>query len=107
MRVLIADDSLLSRRLLEGTLRSWGYEVVAAADGSEAWDMLSGDNPPPLAVLDWMMPGFTGPELCRKVRARAAEPYTYILLLTSRTEKDDVVEGMDSGADDYITKPFD
>jgi two-component system, cell cycle response regulator len=107
MRVLIADDSLLSRRLLEVTLRSWGYEVIAASDGAEAWEILSGDNPPPLAVLDWMMPGFTGPELCRKVRDRAAEPYTYILLLTSRTEKDDVVEGMDSGADDYITKPFD
>ena len=106
MRVLIADDSLLSRRLLEGTLRGWGYDVVAAEDGTEAWDILSGDNPPPLAVLDWMMPGLTGTDLCKKVRDRAAEPYTYILLLTSRTEKDDVVEGMDSGADDYITKPF-
>ncbi|HYP09143.1 MAG TPA: diguanylate cyclase [Bryobacteraceae bacterium] len=107
MRVLIADDSLLSRRLLEGTLRGWGYDVVVAADGNEAWKILSADNPPSLAVLDWMMPGVTGPELCRLVRKRAAEPYTYILLLTSRNEKDDVVEGMDSGADDYITKPFD
>src|SRR5215203_978663 len=107
MRVLIADDSLLSRRLLEGTLRSWGYDVVAAADGEEAWNILSSDTPPSLAVLDWMMPGITGPELCRLVRERGAEPYTYILLLTSRNEKDDVVEGMDSGADDYITKPFD
>ncbi len=107
MRVLIADDSLLSRRLLEGTLRSWGYDVVVAADGTEAWNILSSETPPSLAVLDWMMPGVTGPELCRLVRQRGAEPYTYILLLTSRNEKDDVVEGMDSGADDYITKPFD
>jgi DNA-binding response OmpR family regulator len=107
MRVLIADDSLLSRRLLEGTLRGWGYDVIVAADGTEAWSVLSSKNPPSLAVLDWMMPGMTGPELCRLVRQRASEPYTYILLLTSRNEKDDVIEGMDSGADDYITKPFD
>jgi len=107
MRVLIADDSLLSRRLLEETLRGWGYDIQVAQDGVEAWKILSGDDPPTLAVLDWMMPGHTGPELCRLVRQRAAEPYTYILLLTSRNEKDDVVEGMDSGADDYITKPFD
>ena len=107
MRVLIADDSLLSRRLLEETLQGWGYEVLVAADGHEAWKILGSDETPALAVLDWMMPGYTGPELCRLVRERAAEPYTYILLLTSRTEKDDVVEGMDSGADDYITKPFD
>jgi diguanylate cyclase (GGDEF)-like protein len=107
MRILIADDSLLSRRLLEETLGGWGYEVVVAADGAEAWRILSGANPPPLAVLDWMMPGYTGPEVCKLVRQRAAEPYTYILLLTSRNEKDDVIEGMDSGADDYVTKPFD
>jgi diguanylate cyclase (GGDEF)-like protein len=107
MRVLIADDSLLSRRLLEETLRGWGYDVVVAADGEEAWRILSSEHAPSLAVLDWMMPGRTGPELCQLVRQRAAEPYTYILLLTSRNEKDDVVEGMDSGADDYITKPFD
>jgi diguanylate cyclase (GGDEF)-like protein len=107
MRVLIADDSLLSRRLLEQTLRAWGYEVLVASDGTEAWKILASDEAPALAVLDWMMPGHTGPELCALVRQRAAEPYTYILLLTSRNEKDDIVEGMDSGADDYITKPFD
>jgi two-component system, cell cycle response regulator len=106
-RVLIADDSLLSRRLLEETLRGWNYDVVVASDGTNAWKALSGDSAPTLAILDWMMPGYTGPELCRLVRQRAAEPYTYILLLTSRNEKNDVVEGMDSGADDYITKPFD
>lgn len=107
MRVLIADDSLLSRRLLEETLRSWSYDVVVACDGSEAWRILEASDAPSLAILDWMMPGHTGPELCQLVRKKAREPYTYILLLTSRNDKEDVVTGMDSGADDYITKPFD
>lgn len=107
MRILIADDSLLSRRLLEDTLSKWGYEVVAARDGSQAREILSGPDSPPLAILDWMMPGHTGPELCDLVRRAGAEPYTYILLLTSRNEKQDLVTGMEAGADDYITKPFD
>jgi diguanylate cyclase (GGDEF)-like protein len=107
MRVLIADDSLISRRLLEQTLRSWKYEVISASDGTEAWHVLSSENPPALAILDWMMPGLTGPEICRLVRAKSGEPYTYVLLLTSRNDKADVVEGLDSGADDYVTKPFD
>jgi two-component system, cell cycle response regulator len=107
MRILIADDSLVSRHLLEATLRNWGYEVVVACDGTEAWKILQGDNAPSVAILDWMMPGRTGPEVCRAVRQKAMEPYTYILLLTSRSLKEDVVAGMDSGADDYLTKPFD
>ena len=107
MRVLIADDSLLSRRLLEQTLRTWGYEPVIACDGCQAWEILKSPESPSLAILDWMMPGFSGPELCRMVRQEGREPYTYVLLLTSRNEKEDVVAGMDSGADDYITKPFD
>jgi diguanylate cyclase (GGDEF)-like protein len=107
MRVLIADDSLISRRLLEQTLRSWNYDVISASDGSEAWAILNGTTPPALAILDWMMPGLTGPEICRMVRSKGGEPYTYVLLLTSRNDKADVVEGLDSGADDYITKPFD
>ena len=107
MRVLIADDSLVSRHLLEATLKNWGYEVSVACDGTEAWSVLQRDDAPALAILDWMMPGLTGPEVCRLVRQRAREPYTYILLLTSKSLKEDVVAGMDSGADDYITKPFD
>jgi diguanylate cyclase (GGDEF)-like protein len=107
MTILIADDDAVSRRVLEQTLKSWGYGVTAAADGAEAWRILSGSDAPCLAILDWMMPGYTGPELCRMVRQRAREPYTYILLLTSRSERGDIVEGMDSGADDYVTKPFD
>jgi diguanylate cyclase (GGDEF)-like protein len=107
MRILIADDSLVSRHLLEAAVRSWGYNVVVACDGTEAWKILEREDCPPLAILDWMMPGLTGPEVCRLVRQKAQEPYTYILLLTSRSLKEDVVEGMDSGADDYLTKPFD
>ena len=107
MRILIADDSLVSRHLLEATLRNWGYEVVVACDGTEAWKILQGTDGPSIAILDWMMPGQTGPEVCRMVRQKAIEPYTYILLLTSRSLKEDVVAGMDSGADDYLTKPFD
>ncbi|HYP12573.1 MAG TPA: response regulator transcription factor, partial [Bryobacteraceae bacterium] len=107
MRVLIADDSLLSRRLLEETLKGWGYDVTVARDGSDAWSILSGETPPAVAILDWMMPGYTGPELCRMIRAQAREPYIYILLLTSKGEREDMVEGMDAGADDYVIKPFD
>jgi diguanylate cyclase (GGDEF)-like protein len=107
IRILIADDSLVSRHLLEATLKNWGYEVVVACDGTEAWSVLQRDDAPALAILDWMMPGLTGPEVCRLVRQKARESYTYILLLTSKSLKEDVVAGMDSGADDYITKPFD
>ena len=107
MRVLIADDSLVSRHLLEATLKGWGYDVAVACDGAEAWRILEQEDAPSLAILDWMMPGFTGPEVCRLVRQKSKEPYTYILLLTSKSLKEDVVEGMDSGADDYLTKPFD
>lgn len=107
VQILIADDSLVSRHLLDATLRKWGYEVVVACDGAEAWDILQRDNAPPLAILDWMMPGMTGPEVCNLVRQQAREPYTYILLLTSKSLKEDLIEGMESGADDYIIKPFD
>jgi two-component system cell cycle response regulator len=112
MRILIADDSIVSRHLLDATLRKWGYEVVAASDGVEAWNILQADDAPSLAILDWVMPGMTGPEVCQKVREHAKvskEPdtYTYILLLTSKSLKEDLIEGMESGADDYVTKPFD
>ena len=107
MKILIADDSVISRHLLDATLRKWGYEVAIACDGEEAWHILQQDDAPPIAILDWMMPGLTGTEVCRLVRQRAREPYTYILLLTSKALKEDLVEGMDAGADDYIVKPFD
>jgi two-component system cell cycle response regulator len=110
MRLLIADDSIVSRHLLEATLRKWGYEVAVACDGLEAWEILQGENPPRLAILDWVMPGLTGPEVCKRVResSRGKEAnYTYILLLTSKSQREDLIEGMESGADDYLTKPFD
>jgi two-component system, cell cycle response regulator len=111
MRILIADDSIVSRHLLDATLRKWGYEVVMACDGNEAWRLLQSDDAPNIAILDWVMPGMTGPEVCRRVRAHAKgkdkDIYTYILLLTSKSQREDLIEGMESGADDYLTKPFD
>jgi two-component system cell cycle response regulator len=107
VKILIADDSIVSRHLLEATLRKWGYDVVVACDGSEAFELLQQPDAPALAILDWMMPGLTGPEVCKQIRQRAREPYTYTLLLTSKSQKEDLIEGMEAGADDYITKPFD
>lgn len=107
MRVLVADDSPIARRLLEAALKQWDYEVVSASDGLEAWEILRRDDAPRLAILDWMMPGLSGPELCRRVRQLNSQRYTYILLVTSRAEKQDLIEGLEAGADDYITKPFD
>ena len=107
MKILIADDSIVSRHLLEATLRKWGYEVMVACDGAEALQILERENAPSLIILDWMMPGMTGLEVCQRIRERGSEPYIYILLLTSKSQKEDLIEGMDAGADDYITKPFD
>jgi two-component system, cell cycle response regulator len=107
MKVLIADDSATSRVMLRSALTRWGYDVVMAENGKEALDILAKDDPPPMAVLDWVMPELTGPEVCRKVRETLREPYTYILLLTSKNTKGETVEGLEAGADDYIVKPFD
>jgi diguanylate cyclase (GGDEF)-like protein len=105
--ILIAEDDPVSRRVLEAFLVKWGYQVVTATDGLDALKVLEADNAPPLAVLDWMMPGLEGPQVCQRVRARPDRPYTYILLLTARSRKDDLLQGLESGADDYLTKPFD
>src|SRR3989454_12151908 len=109
MRILIADDSIVSRHVLDATLRKWGYEVVVACDGVEAWNVLQGADSPKLAILDWVMPGLTGLDVCRNVREHGKDKdiYTYILLLTSKSLREDLIEGMESGADDYLTKPFD
>ena len=106
MRILIADDEPMSRRMLQSLLAKWGYEVVAAEDGDAAWEMLKSPDAPRMALLDWMMPGQNGVDLCRTLRKLRPEPYTYILLLTAKDAKDSVVEGLESGADDYLTKPF-
>jgi two-component system cell cycle response regulator len=110
MRILIADDSIVSRHLLDATLRKWGYEVVIASDGMEAWNALKAADSPRIAILDWMMPGLTGPEVCKRVRENSQgsdAPYTYMLLLSSKSQREDLIEGLESGADDYLTKPFD
>jgi diguanylate cyclase (GGDEF)-like protein len=104
--ILLAEDSAVIQTVLRTMLSQWGYKVLQASDGLDAWRMLQSEDAPRLAVLDWMMPGIDGPELCRRLRAAAREPYTYVLLLTSRAESADIVEGLDAGADDYLTKPF-
>jgi DNA-binding response OmpR family regulator len=104
--VLIADDDPVSRRLLESLLEKWGFAVVAARDGEGAWEALKADPPPRLVVLDWLMPGLDGVEVCRRLRARERSP-SYVILVTSRTGKEDIVEGLEAGANDYVTKPFD
>lgn len=106
MKVLIAEDDVVSRRLLEATLIRWGYEVIVTRDGSEAWQALQQSDPPPLAILDWMMPGLDGVEVCRLIRQRGHEPYIYLILLTTKSLKENIIEGLDAGADDYLTKPF-
>jgi diguanylate cyclase (GGDEF)-like protein len=106
MRVLIADDDPVSRRLLDHLLRKWDYEVIAARNGVDAWEVLQADHAPRIALLDWMMPGLDGLEICRRVRARSAKPYVYIMLLTANDKVGNLVEGLESGADDYLTKPF-
>jgi CheY-like chemotaxis protein len=107
MRVLIAEDDPISRRLLEATLIRWGHQPVVTADGTEAWAALDRPDAPRLAVLDWMMPGLDGIEVCRRVRARVAPIAPYLILLTAKGSPEDIVTGLESGADDYLTKPFD
>lgn len=107
MKVLVADDEALSCRKLERLLETWGYEVVVAHDGVEALKLLLAPDPPVLAVLDWMMPGLTGPEVIREVRRNVQEPYIFTILLTARSQRADLILGLDSGADDYVAKPFD
>jgi two-component system, cell cycle response regulator len=106
-KILIAEDDPVSRRLLEAFLSKWGYQVVTASDGLDALRILDGENAPSLAVLDWMMPGMEGPQVCQRIRAHSDRPYVYVLLLTARNQQDDILRGLESGADDYLTKPFD
>jgi len=106
-RILIAEDELTFRHMLKTFLAKWGYQVVVASDGSEAWKVLQSEDRPRLALLDWMMPNMDGVEICRAIRQSKPEPFIYLLLLTSRDQKQDVVEGIEAGADDYLIKPFD
>jgi diguanylate cyclase (GGDEF)-like protein len=106
MRVLAAEDNPVFQSMLRTLLRKWGYEAIIAHDGDEAWRILEAPDPPRLAVLDWMMPGMDGVQVCQRLRTTRRDTYTYVLLLTARTESEDLVAGMDAGADDYLTKPF-
>jgi putative two-component system response regulator len=107
MKILIADDNHFYRCALKATLTEWGYEVVAVADGQAAWNALQGDQAPRIAILDWMMPSIDGLEVCRQLRAIPRHEPTYVIILTSREGKSNAVAALESGADDYITKPFD
>jgi diguanylate cyclase (GGDEF)-like protein len=105
-KVLIAEDDPISLRVVETMLKKWGYEPVLAHDGEEALQALQSDNPPRIAILDWMMPGKDGISVCRELRQQTDRAYVYILLLTARSQQRDLIEGLGAGADDYLTKPY-
>ncbi len=106
MRILIAEDDAVSRRVLEATLLKFGHEVVVAPDGAEAWAALQREDAPSLAILDWMMPEIDGVDLCGRVRGLHTETPPYLILLTAKSGKENVVTGLQAGANDYLTKPF-
>jgi two-component system cell cycle response regulator len=105
LRILVADDDAVSRRMMERILRRAGYDVVLAEDGREALERLVSPDAPRLALLDWMMPGLDGPSVCLEFRSHRERPYSYIALLTSKGAKEDLIAGLEAGADDYLTKP--
>ena len=108
MTVLLAEDSALYRHLITGHLAEWGFDCICANDGRQAWDMLAKPDAPRLALLDWVLPGVDGVELCRRLRLRSeTEPYTYTILLTAKNQQKEMLEAMDAGADDFLAKPFD
>ena len=107
MRVLIADDDPVARRMLEGLLGKCGYDVLSTNDGSEALEELQKPEGPSLVISDWMMPGMDGLELCRKSRELDRSDYIYFIILTTKGRKEDTVQGLEAGADDYLVKPFD
>lgn len=107
MRILVADDDAVARHLLARTLSTWGYEVVSASDGRQAWSILQGESPPPAAILDWIMPGMSGVEVCQHARAAGgAASGTYVIMVTSRSQTADIVAALEAGADDFVSKPF-
>jgi len=106
MKILIAEDENVTRAILSRKLTGWGYEVLSASEGHEAWELLQQADAPKLAIVDWMMPGMDGIEICRRLKALDEALPAYVIMLTSRDNEDDIVRGLDSGADDYIVKPF-
>src|ERR1017187_6255667 len=107
MKILLAEDDRLFQIMLRRTLCKWGYEVVVVGNGEEAWQQVTSKGGPRLAILDWVMPGADGLEVCRRVRSGDLPHYIYIILLTSRTDSTDLVAGLEAGADDYVGKPVD
>src|ERR1700722_5701955 len=107
MKILIADDETVSRRMLQALLTMWGHEVVVVDNGNAALQQLKAHDAPRVGLLDWEMPGQNGVDVCMAMRRDRPEPYTYLLLLTAKDAKENVVEGLESGADDYLTKPWD
>ncbi len=107
MDILIAEDDAISKSLLEKVLRNWGHTVYAASDGQEAWDMLQQHPEVKMVITDWMMPNMSGLELCGKIRQNSKDGYVYLILLTALARKEELIQGFEAGADDYVTKPFD
>ncbi len=107
IKVLVAEDDAVSRRLIQASVERWGYEPVVAEDGDAAWKILSAPDAPALGVVDWMMPGVDGPTLCRRAHDRRPARPAYFILLTARVSREDLIAGLAAGADDYVTKPFD
>jgi phosphoserine phosphatase RsbU/P len=107
MKILVAEDDRFSSHLLERTLSGWGHEAVLTNDGVEAWSALEQVEAPKLAILDWMMPGVDGLEICRRLRQIQSPTPTYVIMLTAKGNKADIVEGLMAGANDYVIKPFD
>ncbi len=106
MKVLIAEDDAVTRLWLESILRNWGYEVQLTENGDAAWHLLQQEDAPDLVLLDWLMPGLDGIEVCRRLKAHADKRFSYVIMLTSRSSTEDIVEALDAGADDLIGKPF-
>ncbi len=107
MKILVAEDDFASRLILQVVLEKWKYDVESVSDGKEAWDELQKDDAPPIAILDWEMPELDGVGVCRRVRELDRANPIYVIMLTGRNTKEDIVEGLNAGADDYVTKPFD
>lgn len=106
MKVLIAEDDPISRRVLEANLLEWGYDVIVASDGGEAWEIIQQPGAPNLIISDWMMPRMDGLALCQKIRGMKNSQYIYFIILTAKGDKKDIIEGLEAGADDFLTKPF-
>jgi sigma-B regulation protein RsbU (phosphoserine phosphatase) len=106
-RVLLADDDDDTRRLLGQYLSRWGFTVLQARNGTQAAEILGADDAPAIALIDWMMPGMEGIEVCKLLRQQQGRPYTYLIFLTGKSNKDEIAAGLEAGADDYVTKPCD